>query len=138
MIFGALLSSIMLKFWSIIASCLLYILNSKSTFTSVCYYATCSSWKLVIYLNELLINNILHLATATTPKAHPLSTTSRVNQLENEAVDNIIIRCVDNGPSDGRADSISNHRKVNGRRRCRTVTATIDSCKLCLRTCHAP
>ena len=85
---------------------------------------------------NFLINNIFHLATATIHKAHPSSTLSSVNQLDNEAVDNIIIRCVDYGPSDGRADSISSHRKVNSRRRCKTVTTPIDSCKLCLRTVH--
>ena len=45
-------------------------------------------------------------------------------QLDAHAVDNIIVRCVDDRPSDDRADnySISNHLQVIGRRRCRTVT----------------
>ena len=66
-----------------------------------------------------------------THQAH-LNTTSSVNQLDNYAVDNIIIRCVDDGPSDDRADnySISSHHQVIGRRRCRPVTTTTSNkCK---------
>ena len=66
---------------------------------------------------------------ATTHKAHParLITTSSVNQSDNCAEDNIIIRCVDGGSSDDRADnySISSHFQVIGRRRCRTSATTI-------------
>ena len=63
---------------------------------------------------------------ATSHKAHPsrLITTSSVNQLDNYAVDNIIIRCVDDGPSDDRACSISSHHQVNGRGSHRAVTTT--------------
>ena len=53
-----------------------------------------------------------------------MTTTSSVNQSDSYAVDNIIMRCVDDGPSDNRADSISSHHQVIGRRRCRTVTIT--------------
>ena len=47
-------------------------------------------------------------------------------QLDTHAVDNVIIRCTDDGPSDDRVDNyfISSHHQVIGRRRCRTVTAT--------------
>ncbi|XP_065894594.1 uncharacterized protein [Dysidea avara] len=53
-----------------------------------------------------------------------------VNQLDTHAVDNIIIRCVDDGPSDDRADnySISSHHQVIGRR-CRIVTTTTTTAK---------
>ena len=44
------------------------------------------------------------------------------------AVDDIIMRCVDDGPSDDRADSISSHCQVIGRRRrISTPTISIDS-----------
>jgi len=63
------------------------------------------------------------LLIAATLKAHSsgLITTSCVNQLDNNAADNVIIRCVDNGPSNDRTDnySISSHHQVIGRRRCR-------------------
>ena len=53
-----------------------------------------------------------------------------VCQLDNEAEDNIIIRCVDDGPSDDRADSSSSHHQVIGRKRCRTVaTIATSKCK---------
>ena len=47
-------------------------------------------------------------------------------QLDTYAVDNVIIRCNDDGPSDDRVDnySISSDHQVIGRRKCRTVTAT--------------
>ncbi|XP_065894306.1 uncharacterized protein [Dysidea avara] len=61
--------------------------------------------------------------TDVTHKTYPsrLVTTS---QLDNYAVDNIIIQCVDDGPSDDRADnySVSSHHQIVGRRRCRPVT----------------
>ncbi|XP_065894258.1 uncharacterized protein [Dysidea avara] len=57
---------------------------------------------------------------------HPsrLITSSSVNQSDNYAVDNIVIRCVDDGPSDDRADnySISSHHQVIDRRRSRLAT----------------
>ena len=54
------------------------------------------------------------------------------DQLENYATDSVIIRCVDDGPSNDRADnySISSHRQVIGRRRCRPVT-TVTSTNTC-------
>ncbi|XP_065894609.1 uncharacterized protein [Dysidea avara] len=59
---------------------------------------------------------------------HNYNRSSRVNQSD-YAVDNIIIRCVDDGPSDDRADnySISSHHQVIGRRRCRTAVTTATS-----------
>ena len=77
--------------------------------------------------------------TATTHKAHRsrVTTTSRlsVNQIDNCAVDNIIIRCADDGPSDDRADnySIHSHHQVIGRRRCRTVTTSTIATNECKR-----
>ena len=43
------------------------------------------------------------------------------------AVDNIIMRCVDDGPSDDRADSISSHCQVIGRRCPTTPTISVNS-----------
>ncbi|XP_065894589.1 uncharacterized protein [Dysidea avara] len=67
------------------------------------------------------------LRTDTTRNIHPLilNMPNSVNQLDTHAVDNIIIRCVDGGPSDDRTDnySISSRHQVIGRR-CRTVTTT--------------
>jgi len=64
--------------------------------------------------------------TGTTNKLHPstVTPTSSDNQSESYAVDNIIMRCVDDGLSDDRADSISSHHQAIGRRRYRNVTTT--------------
>jgi len=40
------------------------------------------------------------------------------------AVGNIIMRCVDDGPSDDRTDSISSHHQVIGRRCKTTITSS--------------
>jgi len=55
-----------------------------------------------------------------------------INHSDNEAVDNIIIKCVDDRPSDDRADncSISSRHQVIGKRRCRTVNTATNKCKL--------
>jgi len=69
------------------------------------------------------------LPTGFTQEADlPSTTTSSVNQLDNEAVDSAIFRCVDDGPSDDRADSISSHHQVVGRRRCKLISNT-NECK---------
>ena len=54
-----------------------------------------------------------------------------VNQLDSYATDNVITRCVDDGPSDDRADnySISSHHQVIRRRRCRTITTATNKCE---------
>jgi len=82
---------------------------------------TILTWSITLYKPLPFLSFIV-----TAHKAHPsrLTTTSSVNQLDNYAVDNIIIRCVDDGPSDDRAGnySISSHHQVIGRRRCRAAT----------------
>ena len=70
----------------------------------------------------IVLYSLTYIFIITTHTAHPTRiTTSGVSQLDNYAVDNIIIRCVEDGPSDGAADnySISSHHQIIGRRRCR-------------------
>ena len=43
-------------------------------------------------------------------------------KIHNAAVDNVIIQCVDDGPSDDRAESFCSHHQIVSRR-CRLVTA---------------
>ncbi|XP_065895728.1 uncharacterized protein [Dysidea avara] len=82
------------------------------------------------YWDDDIIQHHYHTTDEHYPThtAHPsrLITSNSVNQLDNYAVDNIIIQCVDDGPSDGRTDnySVSSHHQVIGRRRCRPVTTT--------------
>jgi len=77
---------------------------------------------------------LFHFLTDPTDKvpSSKLITTSSVNQLDNYAVDNIIIRCVDDGPSDDRAENYStnSHNQAIGRR-CRTVTTNMSTSKKC-------
>ena len=85
---------------------------------------------LILYIHIvgiLCVNFSFIILSDTTRNIHPLilNMPNSVNQLDTHAVDNIIIRCVDGGPSDDRTDnySISSRHQVIGRR-CRTVTTT--------------
>ena len=82
------------------------------------------------YCNYCNYTQFVFSITDVTHKTYPsrLVTTS---QLDNYAVDNIIIQCVDDGPSDDRADnySVSSHHQIVGRRRCRPVTTATSKCK---------
>ena len=74
---------------------------------------------------NLFVINITHLylLTGTSHTVHParLITTGSVTQLDNCAEDNVIIRCVDDGPLDDKADnySVTSHHQVVGRK-CRS------------------
>ena len=83
-----------------------------------------SSW--ILFCSCVLI--------VTNHKVRPsrLTAASSINQLDDCAVDNIIIKCVSDEPSDDRADNypISSHHQVVGRRRRAVTTSSTCKCYL--------
>lgn len=47
----------------------------------------------------------------------------KIFEIHDAAVDNVIIQCVDDGPSDDKAESFCSRHHIIGKRRCKLVTA---------------